>query len=64
MGYGRVILDDGDYVGLEGGIMICKLVCKSGKDVLEFLAVKVVSRTEKAGTKESLLSSRCAATVF
>ena len=51
------MLDDRDDMGLEGGIMMCKLVCKSGKDVFEFLSVKVVSRTEEAGTKKSLFGN-------
>ena len=57
MGYGGVILDDRDDVASKVGIMTCKLVCKGGKDVLEFLSVKVIPGTEEAGTKESLFGN-------
>ena len=57
MGYGGVVLDDGDNVTLEVGIMTSKLVCKGGKDVFEFLSVKVIPGTEEAGTKESLFGN-------
>ena len=39
------------------GVMACKLVCKGGKDVLEFPSVKVVPGTEKASTKELLIGN-------
>ena len=58
MGYGGVVLDNGDNMVLEVGIMTCKLVCKGGEDVLEFLSVKIIPGTEEAGTKESL-SGNC-----
>ena len=38
-------------------VMICKLVCKGGKDILEFFSFKIIPRTEKAGTKKALLSN-------
>jgi len=57
VGYGGVILDDWDNMALEVGIMTCKLVCKGGEDMLEFLPVKVIPGTEEAGTKESLFGN-------
>ena len=56
MGYGGVLLDNPDDVVPEVGVVACKLVCKGGKDVFEFLSVKLIPRTEEAGTKESLFS--------
>jgi len=50
---GGVILEDCDNVALKVGVIICKLVGKGGKDVLEFPPVKVVPGTEEAGTKET-----------
>jgi len=57
MGYGGIILDDRDDMVLEVGVVMCKLVCKGGKDVFEFLSIKVVPGTEEAGTKKSLFGN-------
>ena len=57
MGYSGVIFDGRDDVGLEVGIMACKLVCKGGEDIVEFLSVKIIPGTEEAGTKESLFGN-------
>ena len=55
MGQGWVLFDDLDDVGSKVRIMACKLVCKCGEDILELPSVKVVSGTEEAGTKESII---------
>ena len=57
MGYGRFIFDDGDDITLEVRVITCKLVCKGGKDIFEFLLVEVFSGTEEASTKESLFGN-------
>ena len=57
MGYSGVILDGRDDVVLELGIMMYKLVCKGGKDMLEFLSIKVIPGTEEASTKKSLFGN-------
>ena len=57
MGQGGVLLNDLNDMALKVGIMTCKLVCKCGEDVLELPSVKVVSGTEEAGTKESIIDN-------
>ena len=57
MSKGGIILDNGDNVALKVGIVMCKLVCKGWKDVFEFPSVKVIPGTEKAGTKDSIISN-------
>ena len=57
MGQGGVLLDCTDNMALEVGIVTCKLVCKSRKDVFELPSIKVIPGTEKASTKKSLIGN-------
>ena len=57
MGQGGIVLEDGDDVGLKEGVIICKLVGKGGKDVLEFPPVKVIPGTEEASAKETFFGN-------
>ena len=58
MGQGRVLLDAGDDVASEVGVMTCKLVRKGWKDVFEFPPVKVIPGTEEASTEGSISGNR------
>ena len=42
MGKGRVLLDTGDNMVLKVGVMVCKLICKGRKYMLELPLLKVV----------------------
>ena len=57
MGQSRVLPDSGNDVVSKAGVVTCKLVCKGWKDVFEFPSVKVILGTEKAGTKDSIISN-------
>ena len=39
----------------EGYLLACELVRECGKDILEFLSVEVIPRTEEAGTEGTIL---------
>ena len=58
MGQGRILLDYPNDAASKVGIMACKLVCKCGEDVPELPSVKVVSGTEEASTKESIIENQ------
>ena len=53
--HGGVLLYGSDDPASKRGVLACKLVRECGKDILEFLSVEVIPRTEEAGTEGTIL---------
>jgi len=49
--YEGILLYDANDLASECGVSACELMCKCGKDLIEFLSVGVVPRAEEACTE-------------